>query len=52
MMHDNLRKIGLLPTTSPYHPNEKTLAITFEKNNNDAVVDWLKIELLDPVTLI
>ncbi len=50
MMHDDLRRIGLLPTTSPYHPNEKTLPVIFQKNNKDAIVDWLKIELLDPVT--
>jgi len=50
MMHDDLRRIGLLPTTSPYHLNQKTLANVFSTNNNDAVVDWLKIELLDPVT--
>lgn len=50
VMHDDLRKIGLLPTTSAYHPNEKTLPAIFQKNNNDAIVDWLKIELLDPVT--
>jgi len=50
IMHDDLRRIGLLPTTSPYHPNEKTLSAIFQKNNNDAIVDWLKIDLLDPVT--
>jgi len=36
--------------TSPYHSNEKTLTDVFSVKNNDAIVDWLKVELLDPVT--
>ncbi len=50
MMHDDLRKLNLLPLTSPYHSNEKTLTGIFSTESNDAIVDWLKIKLLDPIT--
>ncbi|MEL6253526.1 MAG: RICIN domain-containing protein [Bacteroidota bacterium] len=46
-MSDDLRSGSLLGTTDPYGLNTDAAANAFDATNDDAIVDWLKIELRD-----
>ncbi len=48
MMRDALRSRQLVPNASPYHPQEKTLPQIFNIHDNNAITDWIKLELIDP----
>ena len=45
LMNDDLRVAGLIPTTSPYADNATTDLSVFSVTGNDAIVDWVWIEL-------
>lgn len=47
LMRDDLRKDGLLPTTSPYSDSLETHDSVLMKTGNNAIVDWIWIELRD-----
>ncbi|MDO6595360.1 leucine-rich repeat domain-containing protein [Oceanihabitans sp. 2_MG-2023] len=47
LMRDDLRVAGLLPTTSPYADGLTVDATVFDTEGNDAIVDWISIELRD-----
>ena len=61
LMRDDLRSLGYLPLTEPYteHPNfahqpgmggeTVTDAAVFDVTGSDAIVDWVFIELRDPI---
>ncbi|NND51885.1 MAG: hemagglutinin protein, partial [Flavobacteriaceae bacterium] len=44
-MNDDLRVSGYLPTTSPYSDNATTAASVFNVTGNNAIVDWVWLEL-------
>ncbi|MBO3115520.1 hemagglutinin protein [Winogradskyella sp. DF17] len=44
-MNDDLRSAGLIPTTSPYADNATCDASVFSVTGNDAIVDWVWVEL-------
>jgi len=46
-MRDNLRIQNLIPTTSPYNDNLICDVSVFNTTGNDAIVDWVYIELRD-----
>lgn len=55
LMRDNLRTMGAIPTTQPYdaqpffYNGQETLsAELMEKTGEEAVVDWVLVELRDP----
>lgn len=48
LMNDNLRQNNLIPTTSPYSDNLTCDASVFTTAGNDAIVDWVLVELRDP----
>lgn len=50
LMADNLRSAGLVPTLSPYGDGASTTAGVLALTGNDAIVDWVRIELRDPAT--
>ena len=45
LMRDDLRVAGLIPTTSPYADNLTCNASVFNVTGNDAIVDWVWVEL-------
>ena len=47
LMRDDLRVNGLLPTTSPYSDNKMCDANVFFVVGNNAIVDWVWVELRD-----
>ncbi|MEM6720942.1 MAG: HYR domain-containing protein [Bacteroidota bacterium] len=47
LMRDDLRVAGLLPSTSPYADGLTCDAAVFDIAGNDAIVDWVWIELRD-----
>ncbi|WP_299889129.1 hypothetical protein [uncultured Lacinutrix sp.] len=50
MMRDDLRVDNYIPTTSPYSDNLITNTTVFNTTGNDAIVDWVFVELRDAVT--
>ncbi len=49
LMRDNLRTGSLIPTTSPYTDNLTCDASVFIPTGVDAIVDWVWVELRNPV---
>ncbi|MEM6718633.1 MAG: hemagglutinin protein [Bacteroidota bacterium] len=47
LMRDDLRVNNLIPTTSPYGDGSTCEASVFNTTGNDAIVDWVWIELRD-----
>ncbi|WP_298515718.1 leucine-rich repeat domain-containing protein [uncultured Kordia sp.] len=47
LMRDDLRVAGIIPTTSPYADGITCNASVFNKTGNDAIVDWVFVELRD-----
>ncbi len=47
LMRDDLRVAGYIPTTSPYSDSATCDAIVFDATGNDAIVDWVWVELRD-----
>ncbi|MDY8134883.1 M60 family peptidase N-terminal accessory domain-containing protein [Aquimarina sp. 2201CG5-10] len=47
LMRDDLRIAGLLPTTSPYTDGLNCNTSVFNAVGNDAIVDWIWLELRD-----
>ncbi|MDN3493458.1 hemagglutinin protein [Winogradskyella bathintestinalis] len=45
LMNDNLRASGFIPTTSPYTDGATCNASVFNVTGNNAIVDWVWIEL-------
>nr|WP_321237169.1 hemagglutinin protein [uncultured Psychroserpens sp.] len=45
LMNDTLRSSGLLPTTSPYEDNATCNVSIFNTTGNNAIVDWVWLEL-------
>lgn len=45
LMNDDLRSSGLIPTTSPYEDNATCNATVFNTTGNNAIVDWIWLEL-------
>jgi hypothetical protein len=50
LMHDALRSAGLIPAASPYGGGETVAPSVLAVTGNDAIVDWVKIELRDKNT--
>ncbi len=50
LMNDNLRASGLIPSASPYGTGESVGMAVLAVTGNNAIVDWVKIELRDPAT--
>lgn len=49
LMRDNLRIAGLIPTTSPYNDALTCNSNVFNATGNNAIVDWVFVELRDAV---
>jgi len=49
LMRDDLRVAGLIPTTSPYTDALIVNASVFTVTGNDAIVDWIFVELRDAI---
>jgi len=49
LMRDNLRSLGLLPLTSPYDMTVTTDASVFAVTGDNAIVDWVEVELREGV---
>ncbi|WP_353778480.1 BspA family leucine-rich repeat surface protein [Winogradskyella sp. 3972H.M.0a.05] len=47
LMRDDLRVAGLLPTVSPYGDDASVDVSVFDATGNDAIVDWVFVELRD-----
>jgi len=47
LMNDDLRAAGYIPTTSPYTDALTCNASVFNATGNDAIVDWVWVELRD-----
>ncbi|MDY8138021.1 M4 family metallopeptidase [Aquimarina sp. 2201CG5-10] len=47
LMRDDLRIAGSIPTTSPYADGAMTYSSIFNATGNDAIVDWIWVELRD-----
>ncbi len=47
LMRDDLRSSNLLPFTSPYSDNVTVMSTLFDTTGNDAIVDWVWVELRD-----
>ncbi|WP_040280939.1 hypothetical protein [Psychroserpens damuponensis] len=45
LMNDTLRESALLPTSSPYEDNATCNASVFNTTGNNAIVDWIWLEL-------
>jgi hypothetical protein len=45
LMNDNLRALSLIPNTSPYADNATCNTSVFNVTGNDAIVDWVWVEL-------
>ncbi|GGG03949.1 hypothetical protein GCM10011344_00350 [Dokdonia pacifica] len=55
LMRDDLRVAGLIPTTSPYADGAICNAAVFNVTGEDAIVDWVFIEVrdaTDPTTIL
>ncbi|MBO3116813.1 hypothetical protein J4050_08645 [Winogradskyella sp. DF17] len=50
LMRDNLRTGGFIPTTSPYPDGKTCDSNVFNISGNNAIVDWIWVELRDPNT--
>jgi len=50
LMADGLRSGGYIPTTSPYADSKTCNASVFNTTGNDAIVDWVWVELRDATT--
>jgi len=50
LMRDDLRVGGYIPTTSPYTDALTCSASVFAVTSNDAIVDWILVELRDATT--
>lgn len=50
MMNDGIREKFLLPVTDPYLNTSQVIPEVFDVTGNDAIVDWLLIELRDDAT--
>ncbi len=50
LMDDGLRSGGHIPLGTPYGGTETTTAAVLATTGNNAIVDWVKIELRDPTT--
>ncbi|MEM6720789.1 MAG: matrixin family metalloprotease [Bacteroidota bacterium] len=48
LMRDDLRIAGLIPTTSPYSDGLTCESTVFDVTGDDAIVDWVFVELRDP----
>ncbi|MBQ4821720.1 matrixin family metalloprotease [Aquimarina sp. MMG016] len=48
LMRDDLRTAGYIPITSPYSDAATCDAAVFDTTGNDAIVDWVFVELRDP----
>jgi len=48
LMSNYLRESGYLPHDSPYNTGDSTTTSAFNVTGNNAIVDWVKIELRDP----
>ena len=49
LMRDDLRISNLLPTSSPYEDGLEIIPTTFDKEGETAIVDWVVVELRDPI---
>jgi hypothetical protein len=49
LMYDSLRTWGIIPTTDPYGFNQSANPAVFAVSGNDAIVDWVKIQIRDPL---
>ncbi|MEM6720787.1 MAG: hypothetical protein AAF611_15765 [Bacteroidota bacterium] len=47
LMRDDLRVAGFIPTTSPYGDGNTCEATVFDITGDDAIVDWIWVELRD-----
>ncbi|WP_179007558.1 hemagglutinin protein [Winogradskyella forsetii] len=47
LMNDNLRAAGYIPTTSPYTDAATCTAAVFNATGDNAIVDWVWVELRD-----
>ncbi len=47
LMRDDLRAAGLIPTTSPYSDSLSCDAAVFTVTGNNAIIDWVWVELRD-----
>lgn len=47
LMKDDLRVVGVIPTTSPYADGLTANASVFTATGGDAIVDWVYVELRD-----
>jgi hypothetical protein len=47
LMRDDLRVAGIIPTTSPYADGLTCNSSVFNRTGNDAIVDWVFVELRD-----
>ncbi|HFA50322.1 MAG TPA: hypothetical protein ENJ95_15020 [Bacteroidetes bacterium] len=55
LMSDNLRTGGYIPAATPYGGTETVSATVLNTTGNDAITDWVKIELRDkntPATIL
>ena len=52
LMRDDLRAASLLPTTTPYSDGVTCNASVFTVTGDDAIVDWVWVELRDDIDLI
>ena len=50
LMRDDLRIAGLIPTSTPYGDGATCAASVFNATGNDAIVDWIWVELRDANT--
>jgi hypothetical protein len=50
LMRDDLREAGLIPSTSPYADNLTCDISVLTVTGNDAIVDWVWVELRDETT--
>ncbi|MEP0262672.1 hypothetical protein [Dokdonia sp.] len=51
LMRDDLRVEGLIPTETPYTDSATTDITVFNTTGNDAIVDWVWVELRDATDL-
>lgn len=55
LMEDDLRAAGLIPSTDPYLGTKTVSAATLAVTGNDAIVDWMLLEIsmvADPSTIV
>lgn len=51
LMNDHLRTKGLIPAMSPYRDQSTVNTSVFNKRGNNAIVDWVLIELRDELDI-